>query len=897
MPAEMNRGTRRPLDDGIDDGIDEEILASGSITPDAFLAEVARIPGRGSQPADPPLEPGQAVGHFVIRRELGRGGMGVVYEADDTTLGRLVALKVLPRADDEGRRKRFLREARAAALVSHPGIAVIYEIGEVAGRVYIAMELVRGETLRARLRGGGLAIEEAWSLAREIARALSRAHERGVVHRDLKPENVMIDEHGQIKLLDFGLAKPIAADDLELGTATTATEHGRVLGTPTYMSPEQAKGREVEAPSDVFSFGVMLYEMLTGQRPFSGRTVVELFIALDRDEPTPPSRRNTRVPAELERVVLRCLRKDPAARYADAGALLRDLEPPAAGPRPTFPRAARIAAVIAAILAVVIAASIQRQSPPAPAARRVITDRPTPKSKSPEAVAAYRKGLEGMRAGSAETRGLARAIELDPDFAAAHVQLATIAMGHATEPAREHFRQASARRADLEPRDLAILDAIEPLVQRQPADWAETNRRLAAAIEQSPGDAELWYLLGLGRANYDDFEAAVSCQKKAIELDPGFSHAYSTMAMYLAYLGRFDEALGVAQQGLAITPTSAACMKVTAMLHEKRGQCAEMEGMARRMIAAGVPAPASYFTLAQALAARNGSPGSVREALKQAEQGLADLPASLVSETVRKQRRLGLSWAIADLEGDFEASERIAREYAPTIEGSTAQSERGALAWRMARIYLETGRDADAGRVAADYLDRRDAWEPAPGAEDVAMAGDATPFLLLTALRTGAITRADFEARRASFRRTWRARMTPVTRAFLWVHGYAAMVDGEADAREALAALPELQPLPPFQPESRAETEVGRTFLLGGRVDEAITSLERAAANCGVLHLPAEHVHVLLALGDARAVKGDVAGACAAYAGVLARWDRARPRSVSAERARAQRKALGCSGS
>jgi len=338
------------------------------------------------------------------------------------------------------------------------------------------------------------------------------------------------------------------------------------------------------------------------------------------------------------------------------------------------------------------------------------------------------------------------------------------------------------------------------------------------------------------------------------------------------------------------------CMKLTSMLQANRGACDAMEGTARRMIAASAPPHAGYGALAEALAARGASLTSVHEALRQAEQGLDALPASVVPEAYRKRKKIVHQAVLAQLEGDFDAALRLAGEYGQTLEGSRQQSERGAFARVLAELHLEVGNDAEAGRVALDFLDRRDAWEPAPGAEDVAMAGDATPFLLLTAVRTGAMTRVDFEVQREAWRRAWRARMTPVTKNFLWLHGYAAMVDSADDARAALAALPQYQPLPPFRPEARVDAEVGRTFLLAGRAVDAVTWLERATATCYLLGRPMQHVHAVLALGDARAAKGDKAGACAAYGEVLARWGKAKPRSTSAEQARAKREALGCGG-
>ena len=288
---------------------------------DDFLREVARIPHVES-PFDRDRS-GERLGGYAIERKLGAGGMGVVYAATDTKLGRRVALKLLPEAmvGDPARRKRLLREARAAAAIQHASIATVYEAGELDGDVFIAMELLDGVTLRARLESspGGLKIAEAQRIALALARGVGFAHEAGVVHRDLKPENVMLLADGTVKLLDFGLAKVRA---LQAGEgSSTVSEEGRVAGTPSYMSPEQAKGRAVGPASDVFSLGVMLYELLTGKRPFTGASSTEVLIAIDRDSPAPLGLLRPDIPRALGRVVSRCLEKAPEARYADASEL------------------------------------------------------------------------------------------------------------------------------------------------------------------------------------------------------------------------------------------------------------------------------------------------------------------------------------------------------------------------------------------------------------------------------------------------------------------------------------------------------------------------------------------------------------------------------------------------
>jgi serine/threonine protein kinase len=274
------------------------------------------------------------VGRYRIVRLLGKGGMGRVYEARDEDLRRSVALKLLPPTvgNNEERRQRFLREARSAAAVTHPNVAVVYDIGESEGRVYIAMELIEGENLRERLGQGPLDLTTAKELAAQVARGLAAAHDKRIVHRDLKPENVMITPSGAVKLLDFGLAKSgferasEAADAAHADTVTLVTsDEGRILGTPQYMSPEQALGEPLDVRSDVFSLGILLYEMLSGTRPFEGASTGPVLVAIARD-PVPPLRlRAPEVDEATEQIVLRCLAKAPAERYANAGEVQRAL--------------------------------------------------------------------------------------------------------------------------------------------------------------------------------------------------------------------------------------------------------------------------------------------------------------------------------------------------------------------------------------------------------------------------------------------------------------------------------------------------------------------------------------------------------------------------------------------
>src|SRR5436190_547136 len=278
---------------------------------------------------------GQTLDHYRIESKLGEGGMGVVYKARDTHLDRLVAIKVLPadKVAEPSRRERFVYEAKAASALNHANIVTIHDIRSSDSMDFIVMEYVEGKTLDNLIPAKGLRPADVLRYAVQIADAMAKAHGAGILHRDLKPSNIIVTDEGRVKILDFGLAKLLDTDDSSPeGTTLTArpiTQQGTVLGTVAYMSPEQAEGRKVDARSDIFSFGSVLYEMVTGRKPFAGDSRLSLLSKIVSEDPAAPSQLAASIPPDLEKIILHCLRRDPARRYqdmADVKVALEDVE-------------------------------------------------------------------------------------------------------------------------------------------------------------------------------------------------------------------------------------------------------------------------------------------------------------------------------------------------------------------------------------------------------------------------------------------------------------------------------------------------------------------------------------------------------------------------------------------
>jgi serine/threonine protein kinase len=502
---------------------------------------------------------GRTISHYRILEKLGRGGMGEVYLAEDQQLGRKVAIKFLPAeiANDERARQRLLREAKTAATLDHPNICAIYEVGQEGDCSFIVLQYIEGETLAARLRHHRPDVREALAIAEQVAEALKQAHARGIVHRDIKPENIMLTTGAQVKVLDFGLAKVVHDPQLvDVDTASLLSMPGMVVGTLPYMSPEQVRGEELDCRSDIFSFGAVLYELLSGRRPFDTTNKAELISAILTMDPLPINNSGAVGDrGEEEQLVHKCLEKNATLRYQTMSDLIADLryirkesdggqgiprrtatsaKAHAAGgsderkPRGLSP--ARVGLLIGAVVLVVGAAIYLRS---------LRTPKPTPVSGSLSANSAaydiYLRGKVNVSSENPENNEAAikmfqQAIAADPNFASAYAELA----------------RAYAIKARL----------FAPAPEK-----AQLNEDAEVAVEKAlaidPNLAEGHFARGLILwTPYKRFphEQAIHSYQRAIELNPNFDEAHHQLGYVYLHIGLLDKGWQELEKALAINP-------------------------------------------------------------------------------------------------------------------------------------------------------------------------------------------------------------------------------------------------------------------------------------------------------------------------------------------------------
>lgn len=496
---------------------------------------------------------GETISHYRITDKLGEGGMGVVYLAEDTTLGRRVAIKFLSSTAKEYR-ARFLREARAVSALTHPNIATVFDYGETTdGQPYIVMELINGQPLSDKLLEGSLPLPEAVRIVSLIAEALGEAHHMGIVHRDIKPSNVVITERGQVKVLDFGLVKQLyeqhsLGGDPNLPTLPfTRTRSDVIVGTPMYLSPEQATGKTVDARSDLFALGVLLYECITGQAAFGGSSILEIGAQVIHVTPPVPSTINNRIPPELDRITMKAMEKKVEARYQSADDLITDLKKilptletdgyrqmrsidSLSKPRtysasalttiaetlrrPGPSRGTLILAVVVLIMAGLLLSFLLRAKPYKPKG---------------EAAAWYQKGTDALRNGAflQATRALDQAIAQDPEFALAHARLAEAwnEMDYSDKAKDEMLRVQALvpNRSQLETTDGLYLEAINATLTRDLAGAAKAYAELARL---APNDPQVYVDLGRAYEKNDQIKEAIKSYVEATTRAPQYATSF-----------------------------------------------------------------------------------------------------------------------------------------------------------------------------------------------------------------------------------------------------------------------------------------------------------------------------------------------------------------------------------
>jgi serine/threonine protein kinase/uncharacterized protein HemY len=494
---------------------------------------------------------GQTVSHYRILETLGEGGMGIVYLAEDTHLGRQVAIKFLAtKANDHHYRARFLREARAASALSHPHIAAIYDYGETSdGQPFIVMELVKGETLSDLLAASALNLPRVLEIVEAVADALTEAHARGIVHRDIKPSNIIINERGKVKVLDFGLAKQIHEDrshktspDAQTLLATQ-TRSGVVVGTPLYLSPEQATGTSVDGRSDLFALGAVLYECIAGRPAFSGTSVIEIGAQVIHINPPVPSSINPRITPEVDRITMKALAKRPEDRYQSAEEMVADLrrlrETHDSDDTRPIKRISSPSVEMRASALTTITESLRQPRLSIISLLGVLVLlslaawgiahlwRPAPHKPTAEAERWYKAGTNALLDGAyyQASMALERAVEADDKFALAHARLADAwtELDYPDKAKDELLRVATLERSTLSQSDALYLEAITATVTR---DFGRALASYQELARISPDQPQVYVDLGRAYEKSDEIKKAIESYVEATNRDAQYATAF-----------------------------------------------------------------------------------------------------------------------------------------------------------------------------------------------------------------------------------------------------------------------------------------------------------------------------------------------------------------------------------
>ncbi|WP_394833903.1 protein kinase [Pendulispora rubella] len=852
-------------------------------------------------------------GRFVLEAEAGRGGMGIVHRALDRTTGCAVALKVLRKADAAALR-RFAREAEVLGKLQHPDIVRCIAHGEGEdGEPYLALEWIDGESLQAHLvraveAGERLPIADVLELGQRLAGALEAAHAVGIVHRDVKPSNILLAGGSlrQPKLVDFGIVRT--------GSAEHATTTGTVLGTVGFMAPEQARGDEnLDGRADLFSLGCVLFRCLTNRDAFAGPDPVAVISRLLMHKPPSVSELRPDVPHELDLLVARLLAKERERRPASAAEVKRALAridaaqlgetqgsriaaaPSTKGRRPLWLAAI---AVAVGILGVALGLRAWRlppaPQPVAPPVPTLLTDHATSPSCSPPAAEAYASALRSMHEGRWDESGRLLDQAWEADNACPQVALRRFLAVYNVMPLhvqRERLHDAMRFRDALSARDRLVLDALGKSVTQGRSDDSVTHL-LDELVRQYPNDTEV-LMLGATHGKLEvargpeDLEAAVEGFRNAAKIDPKYSDAWQMMGEALAQLGREDESDEAFAQCLRVSPASVDCMALRIEALQRRGKCEGAVEQARQKTSWEPAESSPYALLADTLAGAHAAREAIEEVLV--------LRWNRLPPSSREETRLLETAHLEAWNGHFDVALRTAEKVAPYLANSTDPEKHWADALLRVEALLETGDVARATREAVAVLRRKDAWGPNP-LRGLKMAS-AEPWLLAAALRGGKLSRSEWRDATKAWDRANEEVLSPFDR---WAFTWGAAVGPSLDAAEAMAAAPTERPGDVMRDfrltwrEGIVDGYAGRITMEANDVARAMPLLERAARGCHGMRYPFFEVRVHLWLGMAREKRGDTAGACSAYRGVLDRWGKATPRSVTAIEAEKRRRALAC---
>jgi eukaryotic-like serine/threonine-protein kinase len=851
---------------------------------------------------------------YVVARVLGKGGMGTVYLARDERDARDVAIKMLRASTSSGAARRLSREARAMCELDPARIAQILDVGEMPdGAPYIVMEYVRGIAVRDVLERGRLETGEALRIVREMAAALGAAHRLGLVHRDVKPDNAMVREDGRVVLLDFGIVKRLERSEDAAHVSTQLTAADAFVGTPAYLAPEQALGRDVGPAADQFALGVMAFELLTGRLPWKSSDMTSLLAEiLGGGRSEAESEVNPRLPRHVARVLWKALSPSPPARFATIEAFAAALEGASGSvdagtegaveetnregaPAGKVRARAPLPLLLGALAVVAVAAGATQlgrcgAKDTSPRSSSTSADhsveRPAfavalDRSPLPEVARAYAAAMQAARDGALDAayENLGRALALDPSNARA--QLTFLMLGNrvrADAPAR--YQSVSEHRSTLDERERVLLDALEPLFRAEP-DGAESVRRLRSGLEKSPGDGDLRYQLARVLSLVDDLGGAVRTLEEITRRDPTFALALQDIGFNSEFVGDAERASAAYEKCSAISASASKCLLRSAELAAKEGKCVEAETTSRKAIAASPDSPRGYELLADALESRGAPPSAVAVAVEEALKRASAEERPIATATRRVES--------AGWRGDFEDVLEATKGWEAALAGSNDAQEQFAPVEYAVAALIESGRRGEARARLERYLRRVPGWITAGpiDAETIEANG------LLR--HVGGLAEGEWIARREA----WLAASKESSR-LAWLRAqqwwWFAYAEPARDADDALAALAVLPRFPPMVAapgrDPWYDASLGDVYRLAARYREALPYYRRSAAACTGDSF--SRVRSLMGLGLASEMLGDGAWACAAYRGVLDLWGSARPRSITADGARAHVAALGC---